>query len=208
MLPPLPAILAQISPAEPFAVLSSSTPSLRAVYFHALVWLLQNEAVEKQRTYIRLFASAEIKRGALLKWGHSGSNLHAEMSTSAGTRSISDRSRNSSRADLDDTRSMSIVGSALSGSPPPGTMLSRSQRSDGALGRIGGKTRRSQADLVKAMSGTTYSSTSASERLLEEQNEKVPSVLLEPGRPTALERRWLDEICRDKDKAVVEKFEK
>lgn len=205
-LPALPALLAQLSPTEAFSALCSSNPSHRAVFFHALVWLLQHEVVEKQRTYVRLFASEEIKRGAIMKWANSGTNLHAEMSSSAGGRSISDRSRNSSRADLDDTRSMSIVGSALSGSPPLGTMLSRSQRSEGMSAKLSGRARRSQTDILKSMSGC--SSNGTSERLLEEQNEKVPSVILEPGRPSTLERRWLDEICRDKDRSVVERFDK
>lgn len=32
--------------------------------------------------------------------------------------------------------------------------------------------------------------------------------MLEPGRPSAAESRWLAEICRDKDPVVVEKFER
>ena len=57
------------------------------------------------------------------------------------------------------------------------------------------------------MSGTTISS--GSERIGGGEGlEKGPSVILEPGRPTALERRWIDEMCREKEKSVVERFEK
>lgn len=154
-----------------------------------------------------------------MKWGSSLSTGKSEdmLSTSGGVSENSSggglvgagggrRSRqNSSRVDYDDAKSMSIVGSALSGSPPPGSMMSRSQRSsDGKLAATG---RRRTDELSRNLSHTTISS--GSERIdTAEGAEKGPTVILEPGRPTALERRWIDEVCREKEKCVVERFEK
>lgn len=231
-LPPLPVLLSQIPPTEPFVTLTTSLPLLRTAYFHALIWLLQHDILDKQRTFVRLVANEEIKKGALMKWGTSGGGgaggakaYDDLLSTSGSGRSESyassdhsgeggrRRSRQNSRIDLDDTRGMSIVGSALSNSPPVGaggaTMLSRSQRSMEGNNKLGGR-KRTQTEVLRGLSGaggTTVSS--GSERLEPHAHaEKGPSVILEPGRPTALERRWIDEISREKEKSVVERFER
>jgi len=60
------------------------------------------------------------------------------------------------------------------------------------------------AQRAKGLSTATYSS--HSERL--DEANLAPSVIVEPGRPSMLESRWISEICRDKDKAVVDKFER
>jgi hypothetical protein len=89
---------------------------------------------------------------------------------------------------------MIIVGSALSNSPP----ISRSLQSPKSMRRrtgLGGR----------ALSATTTYS-SGSER--HEETVRGPSISLEPGRPTARESRWLNEMCREKEKSIVEKFDR
>ncbi|KAM0792404.1 hypothetical protein ACM66B_005083 [Microbotryomycetes sp. NB124-2] len=210
-LQPLPLILSRMHPREPFANLSIKTPTLRATYFQALVWLLQNDVLEKQRTYVRVIISEEVKKSAMLKWSHSNARGHRDdvSSTSDGAprssseRSYGERSRTSSKIDLADTKNMAIVGSAVSGgSPPPNAaLLSKSQQSGSRL--LHGNRRKT--DMSRAYSGTTLSSQSSQKP---EDSEKGTSVIVEPGRPTALERNWIDEICRDKDKHAVHRFEK
>ncbi|KAK4058754.1 Nitrogen permease regulator 3 [Microbotryomycetes sp. JL221] len=211
VLPPLPIVLCRVNPREPFGNMSLSTPSLRTSYFQALVWLLQTNVLEKQRFHVRVVVSEEVKRAAMLKWSHSNPRGHRDdgASTSDGAprsssdRSYGERSRTNSRVDLDDTKNMVIVGSALSGSPP--AHLSRSQQSSSRLLHAGTRRNKTQSDLTRAFSGTTLSSQSSQRP---DESEKGTSVIVEPGRPTALERKWIDEICRDKDKHVVQKFEK
>ena len=41
-----------------------------------------------------------------------------------------------------------------------------------------------------------------------EEVDLLPSFILDPGRPSEVERRWLSEMCRDKDPAIVERFNK
>ncbi|KAK4705621.1 nitrogen permease regulator 3, partial [Phenoliferia sp. Uapishka_3] len=100
------------------------------------------------------------------------------------------------RFDLEDARAMSIVGSALSNSPP----LSRSAQSNRSARR-----RTLTAGRGRTLSSNTFSS-NGSER--QEETFKGATIILEPGRPTAIESKWLSEICREKEKSVVDKFEK
>ncbi|KAL8276331.1 hypothetical protein RQP46_011256 [Phenoliferia psychrophenolica] len=113
LLPPLAVLLSRLSPTEPYSSIVP-IPSLRATYLDALAWLLRQDLLEKQYSYIRLVVSEDTKRGASMHWG---------------------------------------------------------------------------------------------DRTTDEDN-KGPSIILEPGRPTAVESKWLLEICREKDKSVVEKFDR
>ena len=57
--------------------------------------------------------------------------------------------------------------------------------------------------------GTTRTlSTFSSNSERPEEVDLLPSFILDPGRPSEVERRWLSEICRDKDPGIVEKFNK
>ncbi|GAA5868309.1 hypothetical protein JCM1840_005630 [Sporobolomyces johnsonii] len=222
-LPPLPLLLAHLSSNEPYSV-GIPSPLQRGLYLNALVWLLRHEVVDKQRTYVRILASEEIKQAAFGRWGgrkssdaaaRGGKDDVSGLSTSAsGTSDRSfgaaeaPRSRQSSvRAELDDTRGMAIVGAGLSGSPYESS-LSRSAQSVLSMRAMRKRTtptsQNSHGQRSKRLSAATFSSNS-------ERPEEVapgPAIIVEPGRPSMLESRWLSEICRDKDKATVERFEK
>ncbi|GAA5954783.1 hypothetical protein JCM21900_005903 [Sporobolomyces salmonicolor] len=222
-LPPLPLLLAHFSSNEPYSVVIPSTVQ-RGLYLNALVWLLRHEVVEKQRTYVRILVSEEIKQAAVGRWGgrkssdvatRDGKGDVSALSTSAsGTSDRSfgaaeaPRSRQSSvRAELDDTMGMAIVGAGLSGSSYEAS-LSRSAQSVLSMRAMRKRTtptsQNSHGQRSNRLSAATFSSNS-------ERPEEVapgPAVIVEPGRPSMLESRWLSEVCRDKDKATVGRFEK
>lgn len=213
-LPPLPTLLASLRPGEPFASLCT-VPGTRPAWFAALVWLLRRGVVEKQRTFLRLVATEEVKRAAAMHWSETGGardgSSSAPSSSAASGRSGGGRSGKGARTSVEDTRAMAIVGSAVSGSPP----LSRSAA---ALKFAAAANRPRTSSLNPAHAapkpkpsatgpgtGTgTFSSASASER--PDEVSRGPSVILEPGRPQALEGRWLREMERDKGEAEVEAF--
>lgn len=125
--------------------------------------------------------------------------------------------RRRSRPDGIDARGMAIVGgSAVSISPTlskGSSLLSHSfsrsfQKTStlmlGGKQKVGGGGKGSN----RAMSINTFSSNASNDKREEEEVRMSPSVILEPGRPSAMESRWIVEICRDQDKGVVEKFEK
>ncbi|GAA5928834.1 hypothetical protein JCM10213_002567 [Rhodosporidiobolus nylandii] len=224
-LPPLPALLASLTPAEPYSTLIPF--SQRAVYLSALIFLLRYEVAEKQRTYVRVVASEEIKTATAHHWGNLGGKSRSTAQASGsgaedGTSSAlstslsgasdhsfggrSGRSRQSSKRDLDDARGMSIVGGDGVVGSPRDLLLSRSAQSGSALAAMSGEKlkKKALAGRSKGLSTATFSS--HSER--PEELSLDPSVIVEPGRPSLLESRWLSEMCRDKDKAVVEKFER
>ena len=58
-----------------------------------------------------------------------------------------------------------------------------------------------------AIGGTTRTlSTFSSNSERPEEVDLLPSFILDPGRPSEVERRWLSEICRDREPAIVERF--
>ena len=206
-LQPLPVLLAALRPGEAFASLCA-VPSLRSTYFGALVWLLQHDVVEKQRTFLRLVATEDIKQSAAAHWsetgGAQGTSSSALSSSVASDRSASGRSQRSAKASVEDAKAMAIVGSGLSGSPP----LSRSAA---ALKFAAASGRRRTSSLNPANAAPkpklasangTYSS--ASDR--PEEVTKGPSIIPDPGRPTSHESRWLKEMERDKQASDVDKF--
>ncbi|KAM0753536.1 hypothetical protein T439DRAFT_353332 [Meredithblackwellia eburnea MCA 4105] len=134
--------------------------------------------------------------------GSTGAGSNSSAGALGGTRLVR---HGVGRPDFEDTKAMAIVGSVLSNSPPVGMVLSRSSQSNRSFGATGRRrTLTSQSQKGKAFSGTTYSS-------VDERNEEVekgPSIILEPGRPSAVESKWISEICREKEKTVVDKFEK
>ncbi|GAA5835292.1 hypothetical protein JCM9279_004498 [Rhodotorula babjevae] len=231
-LPPLGALLSRLSPTEPYlAVIPSS--SQRSLYLTALIWLLRNDVVDKPRTYVRVVASEVIKRATTQHWGGlesgvsgattSGTGLSgraptddsaSQLSTSASA--ASDHSFGSAyrRSRLamgggggvhDDEAGRGGGGGPCGADSPRDSPLSTSARSATMSARPP-RSRRAAAPAqrAKGLSRATYSS--HSERL--DEGNLAPSVIVEPGRPSMLESRWISEICRDKDKAVVDKFER
>ncbi|GAA5888026.1 hypothetical protein JCM6882_000255 [Rhodosporidiobolus microsporus] len=219
-LPPLPALLASLTPCEPYSTLIPA--SQRALYLNALVFLLRHDIVEKQRTFVRVVASEEIKRATAQYWGaHGGastvSKSHGGSSRFGGTgdenasglstslSGMSDhsfggrsgRSRQSSKPDLEDAKAMAIISTV--GSPRESPLSRSAQSATMSFERPKRKTARS-----KGISSATFSS--HSER--PDEQSSSPSVIVEPGRPSMLESRWLSEMCRDKDPSVVQKFER
>ncbi|KAJ8295533.1 Nitrogen permease regulator 3 [Rhodotorula toruloides] len=235
-LPPLPVLLSQLSPAEPFASIVRSAQ--RASYLNALVWLLQHEVVEKQRTYVRIVASEEIKRATSMHWGSGKSGVSGTegmsvsssrpddagmLSTSASAASDHSFGTNRSdghsstgggggrsarqssvRPDFDDARGMTVVSGAADPLSPREGLLSSSAKSATKSMRRTRTPRSQQGHRSKGLSTATYSSHSDRP----DETALTPTVIVEPGRPSMLESRWLSEMCRDKDKFVVDKFER
>ncbi|GAA5900236.1 Npr3p [Sporobolomyces salmoneus] len=242
-LPPLPALLSQLSLGEPFSNIIPSI-SQRSTYIRALIWLLRHSVIEKQRTYVRVVASEQIKQETALRWSgklrkSSDAGLSRDEATSNGSvlstsaSATSDhsltglqqqrgggiseafypRSRQTSvRAELDDTKGMEIKlsGTAV-GSPNANgeSLLSRSASSvlSGRALRMGSK---KAPTSLGSGSGKVRPSTVSdhSEDPRDEKGGNGPSVIVEPGRPSMYESRWLSEMCRGKDAATVDRFEK
>ncbi|GJN88496.1 hypothetical protein Rhopal_001462-T1 [Rhodotorula paludigena] len=206
----------------------SSTYKPASVYLNALVWLLRHDLVVKQRTYLRVVASEAVKRATLQNWTGlqsgislatttSGGGIDASnLSTSASEHSfLSHISAGGSDSGIDAasgrrSRQGSQGDFGMSGSPRDSS-LSTSARSATMSARFpprvrggGGSQSGSGTGRRKGYSTATYSS--HSERL--DETSVAPTVIVEPGRPTMLERRWLSEIVRDKDQALAEKFER
>ncbi|GAA5931401.1 Npr3p [Sporobolomyces koalae] len=248
-LPPLPALLSQLSHGEPFSNIIP-TISLRSIYIRALVWLLRHSIVEKERTYVRVVASESIKRDSWHRWSgktsrrkssDAGFSLRDEatssstscLSTSASAASdhsfttgyhraggVSDafhpRSRQTSvRPEVEDTRGMEIklngfVGSPTRGGGGPGeSMLSQSASSvlsARALRMAGRRGPNSTGSGSGRIRPSTVSDHSEDQR--DERDNGEPSIIVEPGRPSMYESRWLSEICKGKDPATIERFER
>ncbi|GAA5938359.1 hypothetical protein JCM3775_000871 [Rhodotorula graminis] len=234
-LPPLPTLLSRLSPTDPYlAVIPSS--SQRSLYLTALIWLLRNDVVDKPRTFVRVVASEAIKRATTQHWGGLQSGVSGATTSGTGISGRDDSASqlSTSASGASDhsfgsayRRSRLAVGGSAPGEDGEGA---RDGRAGGAGAGAGGadsprdsqlstsarsatmsarppRSRRAAAapaQRAKGLSTATYSS--HSERL--DEGNLAPSVIVEPGRPSMLESRWISEICRDKDKAVVDKFER
>lgn len=125
------------------------------------------------------------------------------------------------RLDVEDTKGMTIVsGSAVSGGESPrDSPVSMSQKSAsmfaarmtaattaGGRKRPGTRSHHSGSGYRSGRGFSTATVSSHSER--PDEGTSSPSVIVEPGRPSMLERRWLSEMCRDKEASVVAKFER
>jgi hypothetical protein len=107
------------------------------------------------------------------------------------------------RADNEDTKGMLIVATSGAGSSASGSALSLSPAmSTSFQSRMA---RRRLAEGMRRGSMSTFSE--GSEKMEQDEAGKGPSVIIEPGRPSALEVRWINEMSRDKDKVVVENFD-
>lgn len=260
-LPPLPVLLAQISKAASTNTAISTVcprPPLRPLYLSAFIWLLVNSVIEKQRTFIRVLASPELKKSARMKWGlaASGTTLEGSEMTIGSTEGVlseggselergsegsglgRERRRKSSTSnglDLKDTRGMAIVSTSPTIIPPveaPSSPLARSLPPNPLLMKLPKNRRGSNLAPLPttslhtssplaarsipspmltpgALLSRTYSSTSNSEqRPSFDASFGTASIVLDPGRPSQLEGRWLAEMSRDKDSRVVESFER
>jgi hypothetical protein len=156
--------------------------------------------------------------------GGFGGGSRSESGRGVGAGAISDafypRSRQTSvRPELDDTKGMEIKLSGASvvvggGSPQNAngeSLLSRSASSvlSGRALRMGMSGRKAPNSLGSG-SGKVRPSTVSdhSEDLRDEKGGTGPSVIVEPGRPSMYESRWLSEMCKGKDAATVDRFEK
>ncbi|SCV66921.1 BQ2448_5567 [Microbotryum intermedium] len=258
-LPNLPVLLSKLSPKEPFSsVIPPDSRPLRTTYYNALLFLLRNNLVEKQRTFVRLIAPESIKNEALRRWGAtnassmdswshlsgggesvgkrrlskvassppgSGTRL-SEMSTSVGavrSRAMSSISigdgeerlrlqAEGSESGMSTPHRGSLSGVSHVASSPPAMMnlLSRSSgsRSGFHLGVQGPQKRTTTGKPPR--SSTTWSSSSGMPGDVGDASQvlKGPSVIVEPGRPTMLESRWIAEMTRDVDEGLKERFER
>lgn len=250
-LPDLPTFLSLLPTARPIQTLipSNSSGTQKHVLSSAIIWLLQEQVIEKLRTFIRVVISPEIKKAVRERWKKTrstttGSEITSEdngsssgIGDSASAHAISpaehtvksgssaaggggERTRartSSARLDFNDTRSMAIVGMGIGSSS--GEVLSRSAGSMSQSLRV-----RSMLAAGATMSAGGSSgggkrdrgfSTTASSNGINKMNDGEDeddmdrsTVLLEPGRPTARESRWLSEICTGKEREVVARFER
>ena len=238
-LPPLPVLLSQLSHCEPFSNIIPSI-SQRSAYIRALIWLLRHSIVEKQRTYVRIVASEEIKRESQARWSgktrkSSTAGLSVDetssssvLSTSVGGTSdhsltggfnqrgvVNDafhpRSRQTSvRPELDDTKGMEIKLSGTIGSPGNTGEAFLSKSASSVLSvralRMAKKTPTSFGSGNGRPRPSTVSDHSEEQR--GDEKGSGPSIIVEPGRPSMYESRWLSEMCKGKDTATVDRFEK
>ncbi|SGY41324.1 BQ5605_C003g02496 [Microbotryum silenes-dioicae] len=258
-LPSLPVLLSKLSPSAPFSsVIPPDSRPLRTTYYNALLFLLRNNLVEKQRTFVRLIASEAIKKEALKRWGAtnassmdgsshlsgggesvgmrrlsmmgssplgSGTRL-SEMSTSVGAArsramssvSVGDEEErlrlpaDASESGMSIPHRGSLSGGTNPAQSPPGMMnlLSRSSgsRSGFHLGIRGPHKRTTTGKPPR--SSTAWSSSSGMPGDVDDGSEvlKGPSVIVEPGRPTMLESRWIAEMTRDVEEGLRERFER
>ena len=120
------------------------------------------------------------------------------------------------RLDVEDTKGMVIVsGAATGGGSPRDSPVSMSQKSASMLAARMAAARKRPGAARSHHSGSGYrgskgfsTATMSSHSERPDEASSLPSVIVEPGRPSMLERRWLSEMCRDKDSADVAKFER
>lgn len=241
-LPSLPRLLSHLSPNEPYSAIIPNSQKL--AYLNALIWLLRDEVVAKQRTYVRVIASESVKRATTAHWDRAalqsgvslasssrGDDHASQLSTSAGAtsdHSFGASSRRSdgkfprasvgttTRLDVEDTKGMVIVsGAATGGGSPRDSPISMSQKSASMLAARMAAARKRPGGARSHHSGSGYrgskgfsTATMSSHSERPDEASSLPSVIVEPGRPSMLERRWLSEMCRDKDSADVAKFER
>lgn len=168
--------------------------------------------VEKQRLFVRIVASEGIKLGAKQNWhaegGQKDSMGEEGTSSSIGAESMDDspftrKRTTSARVDHDDSRSMAIVSTSPTSPPPP---LARSQQSSMMM-KLPRNRRNSILGSGTGRSRTLSTFSSNSERP-DDRLTSGTTIILEPGRASAVESRWLKEIAREKDSVIVEKFER
>lgn len=168
--------------------------------------------VEKQRLFFRLVASEEVKIGSRANWNKdTGGKDSLDRNSAGGGSSIGDsveesvgsakkRSITSSaRFDDEDSRLMAIVSTS-----PTEPTLARSYQSSMLMKLSKGGRNALAPTARRSRTLSTFSSNSDRP----EDIIKGTTIILEPGRPSLLESRWLAEMTREKDSAVAEKFER
>jgi hypothetical protein len=108
--------------------------------------------------------------------------------------------RTTSRFDDEDSRSMAIVSTS-----PTEPLLSRSNQSSMMM-KLSRTRMNSTLAPNNGRSRTLSTFSSNSDR--PDDVIKGATIILEPGRPSLLESRWLVEMAREKDSVVAEKFER
>lgn len=155
----------------------------------ALVWMLRHDLVIQLHRYIRIVASPEVKRQSRLRAGsvdqHRGSSDEASLSAGGvgsvpssfegvGSATQSSSLPRHAPIAIKRTRARDVSSDALLEPPSPQGSLAESASSS----RTGEEARRQRMSLEE----------------MEAQDDAAPSVILEPGQPTAFERRWLAQI--------------
>lgn len=182
---PLPALLARLTPSDSYvAAVADRHVGLRSSHLPALIWLLSRNVVNKQRIFIRVVASQEIKRRSQVHWGGS------DFSSLAGK----DDSRLSISSDAVDTAAALDIPASHSTSYSGG---------GGGFSSASGQQRRRMPSKP-----ATFSTTSSRSRRASEDDGTRPSIIIEPGRPSVIERRWLAEMVRDKGPNMRDSFDK
>ncbi|KZT50583.1 hypothetical protein CALCODRAFT_179584 [Calocera cornea HHB12733] len=181
-LPHLAAILSSLSlsPA-PFASIVPA-PKDRQAYLDALIWLLERGLVQMMHVRVRLVAPRELKEAA-----------YAQHAARANRRKLS-----MTMTEPTESEDMSTEPSSA---PNPNGLLSPMMLHTARLPAI----HQSSAD-----EGYESSSSDMLDRAStsEDESDLSPSIIVDPGRATKVERRWLDEMGRGKDHRVVDLFER
>ena len=166
----------------------------------ALVWLLRHDVVMQLHRYLRIVASPEVKRQSRLRAGsidqHRGSSDEASLSAGGG-----------------DSQPSSFGGSAPQSSSLPRhapiaikRIRTRDLSGSGFLDPLS-----PQGSFAESPSSSRTADEARRQRVsreeMEAQDDAAPSVILEPGQPTAFERRWLAQIYADKPPNDVADFQ-
>ncbi|KZO89959.1 hypothetical protein CALVIDRAFT_569470 [Calocera viscosa TUFC12733] len=182
-LPHLAIILSDLSLAPtPFASIVPSAKE-RQIYLDALIWLLKRGLVEMMHVRVRVVATQDLKESAWKERFERAKQLKLSMTMT------------------EPTESEETMSPETSSVPNGKGLLSPMMLQSAHLPVIPAS---SASEGYESYSSDMHDGFSKSE----EEMDLSPSVIVEPGRATRMERRWLDEMGRGKDPRVVDLFER
>ncbi|BGP53955.1 Nitrogen permease regulator 3 [Rhodotorula sphaerocarpa] len=174
-LPSLPRLLSHLSPNEPYSNLVPKGQD--SVYLDALIWLLRNEVVVRQQTYVRVQAPATLKRSAGAQrdrtMRHSGVSFASsaeadgaiQLGTSFGAPSVRSLGASSRKS-----------GSSLVGLGRPASTSSRGEIERPAVQGIGSRLRAPPLPHDSPIAISQYGATMIPSRITPHQHGGAPSV--------------------------------
>lgn len=174
-LPSLPRLLSHLSPNEPYSNLVPKGQD--SVYLDALIWLLRNEVVVRQQTYVRVQAPATLKRSAGAQrdrtMRHSGVSFASsaeadgaiQLGTSFGAPSVRSLGASSRKS-----------GSSLVGLGRPASTSSRGEIERPAVQGIGSRLRVPPLPHDSPIAISQYGATMIPSRITPHQHGGAPSV--------------------------------
>ncbi|KAG9049382.1 hypothetical protein FS837_010436 [Tulasnella sp. UAMH 9824] len=233
--PPLPAILATLS-SQPQSF-SKIVPSAdhRPMYTEVLIWLLQRDLVVMLHVRIRIVATKAIKEKVLMarkkeveekreRQRQATEELDDGQDAQATTGDKNDNGSNSDEEEMDEQQSNYVRGTAASDSPGIDIAFIASSPEVGRVNQRRSSYPHLRQDSFQInspgfrrpyggdSSGSEEESESSSElesdSELDGAGELEESIIANPARATATERRWLEAMTEGKDEEVRRLFEK